>query len=373
MKTVAVIFGGKTVEHDISVITALQTLKNMSKLYNIIPIYIDINGVWWTAQNLGESQTFLNFEKNAIKKKRVTFLAGSPVLMCENNGKYRKIAKVDVALLCTHGKGGEDGSLQGVLESSFVPYTSCKVASSAICMDKALTKRLLKTFKIDSVKFIEVFQGDFLSNKFKTVQKIKEKLKFPLIIKPARLGSSVGISLCDDVEELQTKLQEAFSFDDKILVEEFLKNADEFCCAVIKVNGHTCPGKVEQVDKGKIYSFDEKYLTSKEKFNKKIDNDLENKIIKESICAYKALECDGVVRIDYLFDKSKNKLYLNEVNSIPGSLACNLFSSPFRDEIDLLIDEAICAYEHKQEQVYKFSSSAIEQYCRISKNNKYSK
>lgn len=373
MKTVAVIFGGKTVEHDISVITAQQTLKNMSKLYNIIPIYIDINGVWWTAQNLGESQTFLNFEQKAIKKKRVTFLAGSPVLMCESNGKFKKQDKVDVALLCTHGKGGEDGSLQGVLESSFVPYTSCKVASSAICMDKALTKRLLKTFKIDSVKFIEVFQGDFLSNKFKTVQKIKEKLKFPLIIKPARLGSSVGISLCDDVEELQTKLQEAFAFDDKVLVEEFLKNAEEFCCAVVKVNGHAFTSKVEQVDKGKIYSFNEKYLAIKQKSDKKIDNDLENKILKESICAYKALECDGVVRIDYLYDKGKNKLYLNEVNSIPGSLAFNLFSSPFRDEIDLLLDEAICAYEHKKEQVYKFSSSAIEQYCKMSESNKYSK
>ncbi len=373
MKNVAVFFGGKSVEHDISIITAQQVLQNLSKQYNILPIYITPDGEWFIGGNLDDAKTFLDFKRNVIKPKRVSLDMGRPVLLTENNGRFKPYQKIDVALLCNHGRFGEDGCLQGVLECCQIPYTSCKVMSSACTMDKAITKRILKSYKIDNVKFLEVYSGEFKKSKFKTLQNIKDKLSFPLIIKPANLGSSVGISICENQEQLQTQIEEAFNFDDKILVEEFIKNAREFCCAVIKMNNSCITSQVQEVKKSKIYSFKDKYLTRTNKNDTIIENALENKMLKMSICTYKALECDGVVRIDFLYDEENKKLYVNEVNTIPGSLAFNLFNVPFRDELDLLISEAISTYEHKSKHIYKFSSEALEDFCKMSSVTKYTK
>lgn len=370
-ESIAVIFGGKSVEHDISIITGLQTIKNLSKKYEVLPVYIDIKGQWWIAENLDDVKTFLNFTKNVKKKKQVTPILGKPYFSID--GRFKKNIKIDVAVLCTHGKNGEDGSLQGVLEMCGIAYTSCGVLSSAVCMDKAVTKRIMRTYKIQSPKFMDFYASDFDKNKYKLLQEIESGLTMPLIVKPANLGSSVGISICEDMDKITSAIENAFLYDEKVVVEEFITGAKEFACGVMKVNGKAVASEIQEVNKGDIYTFEDKYLVKKEQKQEKVSQKLENRIKKLAIESYKALECDGVVRVDFLFTERNNTLYVNELNTIPGSLAFNLFNTSFRDLLDVLISEAKAKKLAKDKDVYEFNSKAIEVYAKLTNQNKYAK
>ncbi len=370
MKTIAVIFGGKSVEHDISVITAMQSLKGLSRC-KVIPIYIKTDGHYVTAKNLDKPNTFLNYAKNVKKEREVSFILGSSQIIIIKNSKILHRVKIDCALLCTHGHGVEDGALQGLLEQCDIPYTSCKVSSSALCMDKTLTKMMLKENKIKSPAYVHFDKCEYKANKIEILKKIKDKIKLPCIIKPASGGSSVGISICEDIQLIEKCIDEAFLYDDKIIVEKYIENAREFCCGAVKISNNIILSKVSEVKKGKIYTFTEKYLSSKEINEKKINLSLESRIKKLVTKTYKALLCDGIVRIDFLYDEKKDVLYVNELNTIPGSLAFNLFELPFVDLLNGVIDEAIDFHNKKGKLVYTFSSDAIKKYIEMTDHLKY--
>ena len=204
----------------------------------------------------------------------------------------------------------------------------------------------------------------------KYLQSIKKNIKFPCIIKPANLGSSVGIDICECEAQLEEKIEQAFNYDSIILVEKYLTNAREFSCAVVKINDVALPSKVNEVNKSKIYTFEEKYLKEREEGKSVIDKTLYDKLKKMAVKAYNALRCDGVVRIDFLYDKKTGKLYVNELNSIPGSLSFNMFDGTFEDLIDVLIEEGIEKANKEKEIEYLFNSKAIENYIKINKSNK---
>ena len=370
MKNIAVIFGGRSVEHDISIITAQQTLSSMSKAYNIIPVYIAPSGEWFIADNFDDPKTFLDFRNNVKKKKSVTLLLGSPYLIV--NKKLGKKIRIDCALLCLHGKNGEDGSVQGLCQLCRIPYSSCGMMQSAIGMDKAITKRLLSSFEIANTKFVEIYKNDFEREAKETISEAAEKIGFPLIVKPANLGSSVGISVCEKPEQLEEMTKEAFMYDNKVLFEEFISGAREFSCAVLRVGKNLITSKVQEVKKGEIYSFKEKYIERLGKQNHKIEKSVEKDIKDLSICTYKALEFKGVVRVDFLMNK-KGEIFVNEVNTIPGSLAFNLFDVPFHDLIDTLVDESISSFEERENFTYAFSSQALKDYCTLANNFKFKK
>lgn len=365
---IAIFYGGKSVEHDISVITALQTMNNMPSKYNVYPIYIKADGKFVYAKNLNDGKTYLNFEKNVDKESEVTFSLGRNSLLLLKNNKIKKEIKIDCALLCNHGHGGEDGCLQGLLELCEIPYTSCTLPSSAITMDKVLTKLILISEHIDTPKYVQFDSCEYKANSKEILKKIKKELSYPCIIKPSRCGSSVGISIGENEDMTKSAIEHACNFDDKIIVEEFIKNAREFCCAVIKNGNKFYTSNVQEVTKGEFYTFEEKYL--KEKDNKKSDisKELVLSIKEEALKSYKALSCDGVVRVDFLYDG--DKLYVNEVNSIPGSLAFHLFNGSFGDLINTLIDGAIERYKNKKDIVYSFNSSAIENFINMTKSQK---
>ncbi len=370
MKNIAVIFGGRSVEHDISIITAQQVLASISKGYNVIPIYIAPSGDWFIAENLDNPKTFLDFSKNVRKKKSVSLLLGSPHLIV--NSHLSKKIRIDCALLCLHGKNGEDGSVQGLCQLCQIPFSSCAMMQSAIGMDKAVTKRLLSSYKIKNAKFVEFYKRDFEENKEAIIKDAIAKIGLPIIVKPANLGSSVGISVCEREEQLETMIEEALLYDNKILLEEFLQNAREFSCAVLSLGGKHIASKVQEVKKGEIYTFEEKYLHRLGKEERKPDKAIDKKIKDISICTYKALDFKGVVRIDFLMSE-KGEIYVNEVNTIPGSLSFNLFEVPFHDLIDALIDEAIASFENMSNFTYKFSSQALKDYCTLANNFKFKK
>ena len=370
MKNISVIFGGKSVEHDISIITALQVMWNLPKNYNLIPIYIKPNGKFITAKNLTENKLYLNYDKEVVGETEVAFMPASQELASFKKGKIKDKIKIDCAVLCNHGHGGEDGSLQGLLEIAEVPYTSCDVASSAICMDKVLSKIMLEGADISTPAYLHFGICEYKKNKEEILGKIGKKIKFPCIVKPARLGSSVGIGICENEAGLEGQIENAFQFDDKIIVEKFIENAREFCCAVLKNSGQLFESRVVEVDKGKFFTFEEKYLKEKQKGNKEITKLLDEQIKQMAKEVYNILSCDGVVRVDFLYDAKNEKLFVNEVNSIPGSLAFNLFNTTFGDILSSLINDAIIRNQEKNKILYQFNSTAIENYINLTSSLK---
>ncbi|MBO5395139.1 MAG: D-alanine--D-alanine ligase [Clostridia bacterium] len=373
MENIAVIYGGKSVEHDISIITAMQVMKNLSKKHNLIPVYIKQDGKMVTGENLSTPQVYLDYAKNVKKEREVVLLPGKGQLAIVGHNKIKQRFNIAAAILCNHGHGGEDGSLQGLLEMCEIPYSSPSVASSAICMDKGFTKNILAASGLETVAYVQISKCEYERNVRAGCELIKDFISFPCIVKPARLGSSVGISICEDEESLASCMEGAFLYDDRVIVEKYIENAKEYFCAVLNVSDKLIASKVDRADKDKMFTFEEKYLKKKSGDKKGVDEKFAQRVRDLAKEAYKALDCDGVVRVDFLYDEGKDILYINEVNTIPGSLAFNLFSTKFEDLLNGLIVSAKEKFARKKEIVYKFNSSAIEAYINLIQNEKMQK
>lgn len=352
MEKIAVIYGGKSVEHDISIITALQTMNILSKRYECVPIYIDGKGCWWSGKNLKNIGTYLDFEKRAKGKKQVFvdfnksgFLIG------------KKFLKPGICFVCCHGLNGEDGTISGLLELLNIPYSCSGVLSSALSMDKITTKILLERFNIKNAKFCYFEEADYLNNKSSVLEQINE-IGFPLIIKPANLGSSVGISVVRDKGQLEEGIEIGFNFDKKILVEEYLENAREFNCACFAYNGEFFPSNVVEVTKGEIFTFEEKYIQNEREKREEIERKIIEEVKELTKKVYKLSQCFGIVRIDYLY--KDGKIYVNEINNIPGSLASGLYTDNYEEVLDLVIEESLEREKRKREIKYSFDSDVLK-------------
>lgn len=363
MKTILVIYGGQSVEHDISVITALQAMKNV-KGYKVFPIYIKPDGIMVTADNLIDENIYLNYKKSVKNEKKVMFCVGEGEICVIKKNKIVTLIKPYSALLCTHGHGGEDGCLQGLLELSKIPYTSSSPLSCAVVMDKVFTKMILEKNKIHTPAYVHFNRCEYAQSKQKIIDMVKNKIGFPCIIKPANGGSSVGIGISTNENMLIDKIEDALNFDNKILVEKFIQNAKEFSCGVVKSGGKLFASRIWQVDKGEFFTFEEKYLKEEEGQNGELSKKLQEKIRALAMDCYEKLECGGVVRVDFLLDEN-NKLLVGEVNSIPGSLAFNLFPYPFADLISCLVEEGVIKMGENNKVEYSFSSSAIQKFIQF--------
>lgn len=361
MKSILVIYGGQSVEHDISVITALQTMKNV-KGYDVVPIYIKPDGIMVTADNLMDGKIYLNYKKLVKNEMQVFFCIGKNEVFFAKKNKIKSLLKPYCALLCNHGHGGEDGNLQGLLEMCGIPYSSSSVASCAVTMDKVLTKILLEKRHILTPAYVHFDTFTFEHDKERILNDIKTKLGFPCIVKPANGGSSVGIGICESEDMFLKTCENALQFDDKILVEKYIENAKEFSCAVIRSGNKLFASNIWQVKKDKFFTFDEKYLNENSNNQEPLSDKLTSKIKSLAKDCYAILECAGVVRVDFLYDENAKKLFVGEVNSIPGSLAFNLFSYPFSDIIACLIEEGRIKSQEKNNIKYVFSSSAISKF-----------
>ena len=370
MENIGVIFGGKSVEHDISIITALQVMDALPKEYRLIPLYIRSDGVMVTAENLTDAQVYLDYAKNVKREMEVSFITGQQQIYLKAKSKIKKKIKLDVAILCNHGHGGEDGSLQGLLELCSIPYTCPAVASSAVCMDKVLTKIVLKENSIQTPAYVHFSKCQYEENKEEILKKIDKTISPPCIVKPARCGSSVGVSICENEDSYASCIENALLYDDKIIVEKFVENAREFFCAVVKVSDKILPSGIDESRKEKFYTFYEKYFYEKKQTNVKLQKSLSQKIKALAIKTYNVLECEGVVRVDFLYSEKDKTLYVNEVNTIPGSLAFNLFEGKFADLLKVLIIGAKERAQKAKDIVYKFNSQAIEHFINLGKAQK---
>jgi D-alanine-D-alanine ligase len=355
-KNVGVIFGTKSVEHEISIITANQVLNAIDRnKYNVIPIYISKNGEWYTGSILENLDNFKNIQFVLKKAKKIkSFEKIKSQMMLKTSFKTYAI---DICLLATHGTYGEDGSLQGFCEMMDIPYTGAGVLSSAVSNDKVITKQLLKQNNIPTVdfKFITKNEWDYSYEKF--IEYCENLFGYPMFIKPSKLGSSIGITKVNSKDEFINAAELAFSFDNKILVEKSIENAREFNCAVMGYKNILVSEIEEIIKKSQFFDYNEKYINNGKKLSNHkipadIDEETKKEIIKLAKKTFKALDCYGNIRIDFLFNE---KLYVNEVNTIPGAFAFYLWEASgitFTHLIDNLINIAEEVYKDKKNKVY---------------------
>ena len=281
--------------------------------------------------------------------------------------KLLPFCEVDAALLCFHGENGEDGCVQGLLEMCEIPYTSCGVTSSALCMDKISAKAMLKGFDFPVVEGISLEKNFFEQNFRQCESEIRQKLGYPVIVKPSKLGSSIGISVCEDENSFADAMKLALGFDDRVLVEKALTNFCDINVSVLKKDGEIFVSQAEKPASLKNFlTFDEKYLEGgkgmsglKREFP--FENEKTEAIKDIAKKVYSSLNCFGVVRIDFLIDFDSGKIFVNEINTIPGSLSFYLWKDVFGfgSLIDVLLDEAKKRTAEKQKLLRRFESSVL--------------
>lgn len=401
---VAVVFGGKSTEHDISIISALQAIENMDKeKYNIIPIYIDKKGDFYYSEDdkLFKMENYKNQNSLVKSCKNISFVKIKNKTYIRNNNigifsdKIDQI--VDVALLIVHGTNVEDGNLQGYFHTLNLPFVGCDVLASAVSMDKYVMKEYWKAIGIPVIDGIRFDKNEF-KNVNLIVDKVEKELKYPVIVKPVNLGSSIGIKKASDKDSLIAALELAFSFTDIILVEKAITNMREINCAVIG-NKFDCETSVleEPFGNDEILSFADKYMSGggvkgakvakvgmkqgnvgaktgnsagaksgmaslKRKIPAELEENIANKIREYAVKAFKYMGCSGVARIDFIIDKDNGNIYANEINAIPGSLSYYLFEPmgiKFSELLDKLINIAIDNYKREERLNYTFESSVI--------------
>lgn len=364
---VAVIFGGESCEHDISIITGEQLINNCNEyLYNVIPIYIDKNGDWLTGDGLKDIDTF----KDGIKKaKKCVILPNDGCLYIQRGRKYIRKEKIDMAFVCMHGLRGEDGSVAGILELCKIPYSSSSMCGSAISMDKCVTKVMAKGLGIDTLEYMVICENDY----YKDIDGVKhqiENLGYPVIIKPSRQGSSIGIYVLRNSEDADKLIKKAFKYDKKLLIEKYIDIGKEVNIAILKdKNDYIFSETEEPISGGEILSFDNKYRknpggfeTIKRIMPANINENITELIKDNTLKFYKATEMFGVARFDYLLGKDGG-VYLNEVNSIPGSMANYLFDKNtlnYPQLIEKLISNASFRYDECNDVERVFDSGVLE-------------
>ena len=359
MEKILVIYGGKSVEHDISIITALQAMRAIQNDYALLPIYVDCDGKFWTGENLQDLNIYADFEALVKNKKSVMFNFGCSSVTVKGRFKSKTIVPT-CALVCMHGTNGEDGVISALLSACEIKYTCPDFASSALCMDKAIAKIVLKNSLLPVLPFVCQNQID--------LKQIKKCLTFPIIVKPARCGSSIGIKKCDNLNQLKSAIEVAKKYDNKLIFEHFIQKKREFNCACIVFNNKFILSKVIEIKSKGCYGFDEKYLRQKPSSSFKVEKSIASKIKTLTKKAAQVLECEGVIRVDFLMDE-QGEIYINEINTIPGSLAFYLFGS-MREVCCELIEG--CQTRSQKAIITKHASNALQIFAQADLNN-YSK
>lgn len=388
MKDIGVFFGGRSAEHDVSIITGLQLIENMDReKYRPVPVFISSDGIWYTGDKLLNTAFYRNFDEKQVEKVFFSPVAGNKSLEKAGFFGIKEVARIDAAVIAMHGMHGEDGTLQGLFELADMPYTSANVAGSAVCMDKIIMKAACIGFDIPVLPGVDFLRDEFESDREGVLSAVKGKCGFPVIVKPANLGSSIGVSRADDEAEFERAVALAGSYDRKILVERFITNLKEINCAVLGEGVDVMTGVCEEpVSSGKILDFKDKYLSGggksegmkslSRKIPAEIPEETDLKIKELSKKIFRKLGLKGVVRIDYMIDMDSNELYLNEINSIPGSFAFYLYDPiglPYKKLIDRLIDGAFAAMNEKKKNNFAYDSRILDKVTKGAKAGKLNK
>ncbi len=375
-RTIAVFFGGRSAEHDVSIITAhtpiIQSLQATNQ-FEIWPVYIAKDGSWYADQAMNDLAYFKqsDFETQLTKQKKVQ-LAFDQGLQLIWPGLLPKTVKIDIAFPSMHGTFGEDGSLMGLLRLANIPFVGCDLFASAVAMDKVLAKQVLAAEQVPIVPYVWFTKTDWERDPKAWTDKIM-KLKFPLFIKPVHLGSSIGITKIKQFSELQNALEVAFHYDEKVLVEEGVENLIEVTLPVMGNNDLEL-GLIERpLNKTEFFDFNDKYLGGGKKGSGANSNyselpaniapELTEQVERYGKQTFLTLGCSGIARIDFLIDSASGQVYVNEINTLPGSLYHHNWRKKGISGVDLitkliaLADEKFAA---NQQTTYTFHSEILQ-------------
>jgi len=409
-KKLGVIFGGVSCEHDISIITGVMTVNAASVRHDVVPIYIDGSGQWLTGKDFNKTDTFLcgifgssKSEKSGrtkdgkdrlkLKAKKVHLRPSSNWLYSDNGRPYKWL---DAVVICNHGLNGEDGSLSGLLQLAGIPYAGSGVLASAVGMDKITQKRIFEHAGFTVTPFAAVEKWETENKLYDMVTRVG-KLGFPLMLKPSNLGSSIGIVRANDYKELFDGLNQAFEWDERVLVEQALDGFTELNCAVLGAGARVVASEVEEpvLSDGGFLSFKDKYvrkdsggslrgskdsagtgsgvsgaITERRQLSKgatgrylpaRISAELREEVQDTAKAVFRLIGCSGVARVDFLLKDSK--LYVNEINTVPGSLSSYLFAFDgmgFPLLIDKLLAAAFDVFEKKKKLKYTYDSNVLK-------------
>lgn len=379
--SVAVFFGCRSVEHEVSIISAVQAMTSMDKeKYNIYPIYVTKDGEMVTGAKLFDIENYKDIPALLNECTPVTLYRknGKVIMSSEKKGLFGKTSEtvIDVAFPIVHGTNCEDGTMQGFFEFLDLPYVGCDIISSAVGMDKAVFKDVLKRFSLPVLDCVTFYAREYAEDKEKKADEIIDKIGLPAIVKPVNLGSSVGISKASNKDALIDAIDLAVSFADKILVEKAVSSLREINCSVLG-DSDECIASVceEPFMTDEILSYEDKYTSGGKKtggskgmasLSRKVPAQLDQERteeIRELACKiFKALGCCGVVRIDFMIDTSTDTVYANEINTIPGSLSFYLWEPagiPYKELIDRMISLAFRRQRKKQDITFTIDTNIL--------------
>jgi D-alanine-D-alanine ligase len=380
---VVVVFGSRSVEHEVSVVTAMQIMANLDReKYEVIPVYIDKAGKWWSGKVLEKVENYKNLElrnKMGLGQYQLSMVAGERKLLSVGS-VFRKEIEFDIVLTAIHGTYGEDGTLQGLLEMVGVPYTGCGVTAAAVGMDKVIQKAVFEKEGLPVVKYEWFWKKEYEENKKEIIERLEKKIKYPMFVKPANLGSSVGINMAKDRKGLEWSIDVAKEFDTKILIEKGLENIDEINVSVMGFEDLEVSVCEQPIKANTLLSYQDKYMSgSKTKgmanlsrlVPAPISKGLTREIQSYALMAFRALGAAGISRIDFLVNIKKEIVYINEINTLPGSLAYYLWEKTgytFSKMLDRLIELGFERYNSRNKINFSYDSGLLREVGKGNKN-----
>ena len=395
-KQIGVIFGSRSCEREVAIISAVQLMHHVDReKYDVVPVYIDERGNWYTGGILTDILSYKPFspDRSGITRVFPDLSSGSGALLTVRKGgglfareRTEIAARIDVYIVVMHGLNGEDGTIQGLLELANVPYTSTGVAGSALGMDKIMMKQFFRGAGLPVLPDVWFTRKSFQEDRGAVLKKVEQEIGFPVFVKPANLGSSIGVSRADDPGSLEDSLELAFEYDRRVLVEKGLDRPIELNCSVLGYDGEAEASPIEMpINNDEFLDFRDKYLASggskgmaslHRVLPAPIEDGLRDSIMEMSRNIFRMLDCKGVVRIDYMYDRDSEKTYITEINTIPGSLAFYLWENAgisYAELIDRMIAYAEKAHQDKNQSSYAYSSDILNGVSFGAKGSKGSK
>lgn len=388
---VAVVFGGQSPEHEVSVISGLQAYAATdTERWNPVPLYLAKDGSWWTGSALGSVDAFVQTDAFRTSGRRVSVRpspGGRLVLEPERRSRFSRtvLQPVDIVFPVLHGGSGEDGGLQGLCETLGVPYVGSGVMGSSIGMDKEVSKLLGREAGIPVVEFVAIREAAWADREAEWLDRCESELGWPVIVKPARLGSSIGIARATDRASLDAAIEEAYRYDGKVVVERAVRELREINCSVLGDPDQAVASVLEEpVSSDAVLSFRDKYLKQDAKGRSggskarpsegmaslervipaPVDQAETDAIRDLAVRVFRTFECAGVARIDFLREGSTGAVYFNEINTIPGSLSFYLWEPsgvPFPRLVDRLLEIALRQHHERTARVRSYAVNLLSE------------
>lgn len=375
-----VIFGGTSVEHEISIISAVQAMASIdTNKYEIIPIYIGKDRTWYTGKMLMDIDIYKDFEDLKRYATKVTLYKKGNSFCLQKLGLIKSVVtELDVVFPIVHGANVEDGTLAGYLDTVGIPYVGCHVLGAALGQDKVVMKQVFAACDLPIVPYTWFFDCEYFNDAVKITKEVK-KIGYPVIVKPATLGSSVGITVVKDESKLDEAITDAINYDNKIVIEKVVSNLVEVNASVLGNYEFQEVSVLEEVmSKDEFLTYKDKYLgggktkgaskgmvSTSRIIPARISDKLTEEVKDIAKNAFKALNLSGICRIDFLIDKKANKVYINEPNTIPGSLSFYLWEpagKPYTDLLDDAITIAIKDYKNKAKKTSSFETNVLSNF-----------